>query len=360
MTDPYGWIYDFADQAHAEARFDKLQLIEILAQSESLSNENPDERLALCEQGRALAASLDESWWVATFNYWKSEILLYYKHDPEAALSVAAKLVVELRKPEFGAFPLRTGAHLNFVASYSKIDPIGYAAQIRAALNDADAWNPEDSSHGVYWQLKTRFLTAIGEPEAVEVAWQHFDFSCDFHATRDPISSHYIIYALVDLLIALNQFDPDAARAQTFELAALGEELSRRDKNERLNAIFTMWLAVGARFSGDERQGQRWYRLGLQKQASLSIPRNAVFGAALTFHEAGGEFEKSLQICDEAIEIARHHAHWFDVAWWQCKKIEILRELQQPYRQDAEKLREAAAKLPSKAHWEAKISGWES
>ncbi|HEX8465949.1 MAG TPA: hypothetical protein VF627_15150 [Abditibacterium sp.] len=358
MNDPYHWIYEFADRAMEENRPDKLHLIEILAQSESLSNELPDARLALCEQGRALAQSLDEPWWSATFDYWKSEILLYYKHDPEAALAVAAKLLVEMRKPQFAAFPHRLGVHLNFIAAYSKIDPIGYAPQIRAALDEAD-WNPDDSSHGVYWQLRTRFLTAIGDAEAVEVAWGHFHFACEYHAKHDSGSSHYIIYALLDLLIALHRFEPEAARAQTAELAEWGEELSRHDRNERLSAIFTMWRAVGARFSGDEPSAARFYRLAMKKQTALSPPRSAVFPAALAFHLDGDEMEKALQICDATAEIAQQHGHWFEMATHLAKKCEILRLVARDFAAEAIELRQVAAKLPSKAHWEAQLSHWE-
>lgn len=359
MNNEHQWIEDFYLKSLAQNRPDKLVLLDLTEQMEGGSKENPDERLALCERGLALATQLNEPWWNAFFGFWKCEVLLYQKHDPEAALRVAAALVIETRKPQFRAFPYRVAIHLNFIAAYLKIDPIGYAPQIRAALENAEMeWHQYPSFGLLYWQLRTRFLTALDNPEAVEVGWGHFGHACHFHAAQDTTSSHYVIYALVDLLNALQRFDPMAARRQVAELADLGEDLSRRDGNERLSAIFTMWRAVGARHAGNESEAQRFYRLARQKGAALSPPRNALFPAALAFHDAGGESELALAVCEEAIEVARTHGHWFDAASYGSRKCEILRDLNRPWQGEAASLREVAARLPSREHWEEKIRNW--
>ncbi len=359
MNNQYQWVEDFCRQALAENRFDKLVLLDLVEQMESLSRENPDERLALCERGHALAVQLAEPWWSAFFGFWKTEILLYEKHDPAAALRVAARLVVETRGPQFSAFPERIAIHLNFIAAYSKIDPIGHAPQIRAALENSEMeWHRYESFYLLYWQLRTRFMTALDNPEAVEIGWQHFGHACHYHATQASESSHYIIYALVDLLNALHRFDPTEARRQVAELAELGADLSRRDGNERLTAIFTMWRAVGARCAANESEARRFYRLAQQKQAALSPPRNAIFPAALVFHEAGGEDEKALTVCEEAVEVARTHEHWFDAAIYLSRKCEIMRGLNRPWEGETAPLREIAARLPSREHWEEKIREW--
>ncbi|MBW3634962.1 MAG: hypothetical protein KY445_00675 [Armatimonadetes bacterium] len=360
MNNEHEWVEDFYRQALAENRPDKLVLLDLTEQMESLSKENPDQRLALCERGHTLATQFNEPWWSAFFGFWKCEILLYQKHDPEAALRVAAALVVETRGAGFRAFPYRVAIHLNFIAAYFKIDPIGYAPQIRAALENSEMeWDQYPSFYLLYWQLRTRFLTALDNPEAVEIGWQHFGHACHYHATQDNGSSHYVIYALVDLLNALHRFDRTQARRQVVELAEMGADLSRRDANERLNAIFTMWRAVGARFSRNESEAKRFYRLAQQKQAALSPPRNATFPIALVFHEAGGEGELALAICDEAIEVARSRAHWFEAASYGSRKCEILRGLNRPWQSEAAPLREVAAHLPSQEYWEEKLRDWQ-
>lgn len=357
MKNPWQWIWEWTVQAQEDGDADKLRLPAFLELAESYSSEEPDARLALYERGRELAAQMQEPWWVVLFEYWKCETLLYYKHDPEAALQLAARLVVETRKPQYAALPERVGLSLNFIAAYSKIDPIGYQKPIRDAIEAGqEDWAIYEGYHQVYWQLRTRFLTAIGDPEALDVAWEHYQVSWQFHANTGDSSAHYVIYALADLLPAQWLFDREAARLQTAEMAELGLELSPLSQNDRLMAVFLMWSALGARFGGDETEAARFYRRAFEKQATLSVPRNAVYYAALAFHEAGSEWEKMLAMCEEAIEVAQAHQHHFETATLRFRKCEILQQLKRGWSDEGARLLQVAASLPSKSYWETRLS----
>jgi hypothetical protein len=357
MKNPWQWIWEWTMQAQEDGDFEKLRLPAFLEQAESYSSEEPDARLALYERGRELAAQMQEPWWVVLFEYWKCETLLYYKHDPEAALQLAARLVVETRKPQYAALPERVGLSLNFIAAYSKIDPIGYQKPIWDAIEAGqDDWAIYEGYHQVYWQLRTRFLTAIDNPEALDAAWDHYQVSWQFHANTGDSSAHYVIYALADLLPALWLFDRESARLQTAEMAELGRELSPLSDNDRLVAVFTMWSALGARFEGDEEEAARFYRRAFEKQANLSVPRNAIYFAALAFHEAGGEWDRMLAVCEEAIEVAIAHKLRFETATLRWRKCEILKRMGRGWDEEATRLRVTVASLPSKAHWEDRLA----
>jgi hypothetical protein len=355
MTSPYRWIWEFALRARFEDDSERLRLVEILEDSQSYPTENPDARLALYQQGKELAEKLQEPWWVVVFEYWTSETLLYYKHDPEGALKVAARMVIETRKPQYASQPERVGLSLNFIAAYSRIDPIGYESQIRGAIVAGEKdWNLFEGFYEVYWQLRTRFLSAIGDPEAVEVAWEHFRVGHNHQARHDP-TGHYVIYALADLLPALWQFDREEARQHTAELAELGQILSPLSDNARLETVFTMWRALGAHLEGQEQAAQAFYRRAFEKQNHLAPPRNAIFAAAICFHEEREEWDKVLELCEEAAQIAEAHSLRFESAVLRLKQCQVAHQIGRDVAEPALKLRAISSGLPSKNHWEKKI-----
>ncbi|HEX9998583.1 MAG TPA: hypothetical protein VGB45_15695 [Abditibacterium sp.] len=356
MKNPWQWITEFAISAGSRGDFERLRLVEILEEAQSYPNEDPDARLALYQTGRELAAQLIEPWWVVVFEYWKSETLLYYKADPEGALQIAAKMVVETRKPIYAAQPERVGLSLNFIAAYSKIDPIGYEKPIRDAIAAGEGdWATFAGFHEVFWQLRTRFLTSIGDEAALEAAWEHLRVSENYHAQQRDSSAHYVIYALADLLTALWRFDRETARALTGELAQVGCELAPWSENERLGALFTMWRAVGERLVENEAVAARLYKTAQRKQIHLAPPHNALFAPALIFHEIADEREKMLEICDAASKVANAHALRFEEASWLLQKCGILAGMGRDFGTDADNLRLATAVLPSKNYWEAQL-----
>jgi hypothetical protein len=354
MTEPYRWIWEFALHARHEGDADRLKLLEILEAAQSYSSEESDIRLALYRQGRDLARQLDEPWWIVLFEFWISETLLYYKHDPEGALKVSARMVVETRKPQYAAQPERVGLSLNFIAAYSRIDPIGYEARIREAIAAGENdWNLFESFYEVYWQLQTRFLTAVADPRAVEVAWEHLRVSFNHYARHDT-SGHYVIYALADLLPALWLYDTEQAREHTAGLAQLGQEMSPLSENDRLEALFTMWRALGSQLAGEE-EAMTFYKSAFTKQAALAAPRNVVFWPAIYFHLERGELTRVVQVCEEAALIAEEYNLHFEAATLRLKQCEIARDAGLQLNKYAAKLRQVSANLPSKSHWERKL-----
>ena len=361
MKNPWQWISEFAVLAASNGDYERLRLVEILEEAQSYPNENPDARLALYQIGRDLAAQLGEPWWIVVFEYWKSETLLYYKSDPEAALQIAAKMVVETRKPHYAAQPERVGLSLNFIAAYSKIDPIGFEIPIRDAITSGEGdWATFAGFHEVFWQLRTRFLTAIGDPAGLDAAWEHLRVAENYHAQQRDSSGHYILYALADLLTALWKFDRETAPVLTLELANVGIELAPWSQNERLAAIFTMWRAVGERIGGDEKRALASWKSAQNQQKILAPPQNSLFAPQFIWHEIAGENEAMMGICDAAIEVANHHDLRFESASWNLQKCRILAELGRELGVDASNLRAVAARLPSKKYWETLLLEWEA
>ena len=137
MNSFWQWMRDFHFRAVENGDFERMQLAILWERSVELSYERPDEKLAILEQAGALARKLNEPYWDMFFDHWKIEVLLYEKHQPAAALKLAARSAFEVRKPLYDAFAYRPQITLSLTACYLKLDPIGYEPMLREAFEYA-------------------------------------------------------------------------------------------------------------------------------------------------------------------------------------------------------------------------------
>ena len=341
---------DFHWQAVQHGDSQRMQLAILWERSVALSYERPDEKLSILDEAGALARRLNEPYWDLFFDHWKIEVLLYEKHQPAAALKLAARAAFEVRKPIYDAFAYRPQITLSLTACYLKTDPIGYEKPLREALEYARAQCEGDEELRPYFaQQWSRFLEAVGAPDAVEANWEHL------YAAYQSGTEHYVLFALVHLCSTLASYDSEAARAHIGEFAAVGLELCRAEARERETAIFIMWAALAARWDGDEKRARQLYHRAWDLQARLSSPHNAVDFAAQIFHADALEWADALRVTEREIGVLAAHELHFLEAKRRLKQIELLQHLGRETAGAAEALQIVAAKLKSRAHWESEL-----
>lgn len=320
------------------------------ARAESLPVEQHQEKFAIYEQGRALAAQLKESWWEMFFEHWKLETLLFLKQDAKSALDLAVRAALEVRKTKYDGLPQRVVLQLNLVSAYTHIDPIGYESKVREAFNYLRPLCDKNSSYRPYFaQQWALFLQAVDDADALEAAWHHLARASE---TR---SGHYILFALLNVCSALYQFKPDEARQQLAELAQNAEILGRDEARISSVATAQMWQAVAARFASDEDSAQKLYKRALATEKRASPPRTSVHFAAIAFHEISEDWEAAIRACNRGIRVFQAFEMDFREAEFRWKKCQLLQKNGRDWLQEAALLKIVAQKLPSKAHWEAKI-----
>lgn len=352
----WNWLQDFNDRAWENRDFARLQLFDHLFYGESVSHELPDEKYDAFERGRLHAVHLGEKWWEMVFEFWKIQTLLYKKQDPHAALKLAAKCVVETRKPLYDSFPQKAVIHLDMVACYIRIDPIGYRPQIEAALAEVEQECGPDSEDSRYFsQVKTRFLWAIESPKALEASWRYLQMA------EEDDSDHHLVFALTYLCGTLYEFDKQQALVLLKELSQRGIEVAKSENRDRLETNFWMWNAVARRV---DKQGEpaenligarKLYDFAWRQNLKLAKPQNAIFGAAKAYHEVAGELLEALRICQYAIRSIHGHDLDFETASWRWRKIELIREMRRDSSREEKRLRRLAQKMKSKDYWVAKI-----
>ena len=341
---------DFHFRAVENGDFERQQLAVLWESSVELSYERPDQKLAILDQAGALARRLKEPYWDLFFDHWKIETLLYEKHQPAAALKLAARAAFEVRKPIYDAFAYRPQITLSLTACYLKLDPIGYEDLLREAFEYARVQCQSDEELKPYFaQQWSRFLEAVGAPDAVEANWRHL------HAAYQSGTEHYVLFALVHLCSTLAAYDGRAARAYIGEFAQFGLELCRAEERDREAAMFTLWAALDARWAGDEKRAAQLYQRAYEMQKRLSSPHNAVDFAATIFHETAREWDEALRVVEAEIEVNRAHELKFLQAKRTLKQIELLRHLKRDTTPAIAQLRRVASGLKSRPYWESEL-----
>ena len=351
MTSFWQWMRDFHWRAVQNGDADRMQLAILWERSVELSYERPDQKLAILDQASQLAARLQEPYWVMFFDHWKIESLLYEKHQPAAALKLAVRAAFEVRKPIYDAFAYRPQITLSLTACYLKTDPIGYEKPLREAFEYAREQCRADAELRPYFaQQWSRFLEAVGAPDAVQANWEHL------YAAYESGTEHYVLFALVHLCSTLASYDLPAARAHIGEFAQLGLELCRIEERERETAVFTMFAALAARWDGDNRRARQLYERAWELQKRLSSPHNAVQFAGTLYHEEAGEWEEALRVVEDEIAVLQKHELTFLEAKRRLKQVELLKRLGRDTSGAAAQLRGVASGLKSREYWDAQLN----
>src|SRR4051794_34926010 len=104
-------VDEFESRARASGDRQRLRLAQIHPEAYHFRHTNPDQTLALFDEGRRLAVALAEPWWVLFYDHWYLETLIYYKDDYRHIIDRAVRAPLELRKPVHEQHPLRFFIH---------------------------------------------------------------------------------------------------------------------------------------------------------------------------------------------------------------------------------------------------------
>ena len=350
MSSSWDWIGQYTDDALQSGDAQKLRLCMMSVYAEQIPPSDPAGKLALFRQGVALAKQLQEPWWEMFYAHWEIETLLHKQARPQEALAVAARANVEIRKPIYDHFPQRCALQLNLVSCYLYLDPIGFQTQLREAFapleKECAQWSEFECYYAQQWG---HFLNDIEDEGALDAAWQYLQLA-QVSATAWDLKC-----ALTLLCLVLWRAHPDLAGQIGAEIAADCEVLSREENQFDDIAMMQMFQSVAARNAGDEAQAQQFYKRAWQTQKRAPAPRNDVHGAAIKFHEIGGEWERAIEVCDDEIEILVEHKLDFLEVKRRHKKCELMKQLNLPIESEIARARAAARELKSRGYWDAKF-----
>jgi hypothetical protein len=341
------WVDEFESRARADGDEQRLRLVHLHPEAYALRHANPDQMLVLCEEGRRLAVSLHEPWWVLFYEHWAIETHIYYKDDYRHILDRVVRATLECRKPAYDQHPLRFNIWCNLVAAYLCIDPRGYAGQVRRALDYLESLMPEEGEEK-YLLLARRqwFAWELDRLDESEALSQRLLALADADTDRHLALHHTVgVYAhLCRLAHRRSDWDRLAEHAVT------GEELARRRGARFELALFLLWQALAARHEGREEDARRQQRLATAQMARLGkSPDDAWFDALAAYHELGDSLAAALRTRDRQLELIRDKGQ-FD-SEWKCRlqRCRLLVKMGRPVDEEAAAAREAAGQLRDSA-----------
>jgi hypothetical protein len=299
---------------------------------------NPDAALDLFQKGRSLAQEMGESWWVAFFDMWMVDTLISFKRDYIAALDLAVKTVVEVRKPEYAHLPQRVCIHENLISAYTDIDPHGYAPVIEEALAYMQAEITSDSA--CCYCLRELKATLSCRMERYEDAERE---TAQYMAAADGSNSSHnkALARLTACPLAFRRTE----WVQLLDLARDGAKFATKIRPEhKWTAEFSIWEALALRHLKQEAAAVRAYQTGIGRAARIKTkPSEGYYDALCAYHEASGDLSAAVAVRDQQLHqaIAGGSPYYENLAY--LRRCDLLAQMGTLTEGDLDAARAAAA-----------------
>jgi hypothetical protein len=354
MTRLGDWIEATREEFQRRGDEEAVRMTCLYAEGYAYRESDPARALALFTEGRAIAARLGDAWWTLFYDERRAVALLHFKQDYRDVLELAVGCALQLRKPQFAHYPSRFGVHDNLIAAYLGIDPVGYAAPIREAL---DALRPEvpPGPGGERYLFLARERRFAGECDRLEEV-QGFALEMLALADADPDrhrAAHFGESAYLELCrVACRRGDCEGLAAN----AQAAEEMARRSGNECELAEALAWRALAARQAGDEGRARRFSRAAEARMARLRMPpTRGYFDALGEFYERGGAAAQALQLRDSELAAVGGKGRFADECRAHYERCRLLALVGRLTDADLGAARAAADKLRTPAAYREKL-----
>jgi hypothetical protein len=300
--DLWGWFNERREDFRRTGDRERMRLVTLHHEGFALQETNPDGSYEIFTEGRNLAKRLDEPWFVYFYDVWRVQALTSYRQDYRNVLELAVHCVLEGRKPAFEHHPWKLAASNHLIDCYLGIDSLGYAEQIREALDYLEeVIEPGPNSHRyVMTRHKRQFaLDREALDEARSLALEVLaltDADDEGHRSR-----WFALPCLLDLAwIAWRQGDWESVAGQVDQAEGLAP---RVDQSQAEMAEAQVWQAVLCRRAGEEEGARRYTRAAAGRMSRLRSPAGPRYYDVLSlFFELGGDLERVVKVRDRELE----------------------------------------------------------
>ncbi len=345
----WDWIHDFEAEALLRGDKDRLRLVRFHPEAYSLRHTDPDQMLALCEEGRRLASALNEPWWIVFYEHWAIETLIYYKDDYRQLLDRAVRLTLECRKPHLEQHPLLFHIWCNLVAAYLCVDPRGYAPAIREAMTCLEGLMPEEGEPKYLLLARQMWFTwELEQLDESEALAQRMLALADQEPDHHLALHHKVgIYAhLCRICLRRKNWPALADHAQT------GEELARRRGAAYERAAFLLWQALPLGHAGKKDEARRQRRLAESAVARLGKTRDdSWYDALCEYCVLEGDFPAAWQAREQQLEKMSGRGQLDSEARCRMERVRLLLRMGLPLEAELAEARQAARWLRQPEHY---------
>jgi hypothetical protein len=303
----------------------------------SLRESEPDMAIDILNQIRDEAIKSNQYHWRLLAEHWRVQVYISFKRDFVSASRFAIEAAVESRKPEYRNFREFVCVQNNLILVYEGIDPLGYADEIKEAIDlTIDQTNPQMSCH---YCLNHRLMDYhLNNGELYKARDQAAKFFAITHAQL-----HYRIQAYEKLCYFSRE---DKAWSDLLELSRRGQEAASKNNDESSFIALKAYETLALQELGMYKEAEDAYQLQKLHAAGLKmVLSDDYFDTLVAYHEAQGKLEA-------ALEIRKIHLEKFENAgrtYWEClarlDEIRLLRLLGRDIQAKSQTLRELAQQL---------------
>ncbi len=332
----YDWVHDFTRRARAAGDVERQRLWTLHCEAWDVEETEPGRALSLIEEGRTLAQTLGEAWWVVFFMHRRVLVLLHNARDYRVALNAAVRAVVEARKPIYNGCPQQLLIHIDLINVHIEVDAMGYRAAVEDALTFVSSQTDLYDDHLFEIQeLRITFELELEHWEkAHEAAQLYFDLvsqatlDLDFHMASAYAYLCFTTYHLKDW-------------GQLKEHAQNGEVYARRKNQRMLTLGLQMWQALSLHHEGKLDESKRLSRLAADQMARMA-DYSAAYAA---LREARGEWRDVLDSRDRQLANWKNQGCNSALARCHFERCRLLSEMGELSRADVDAARQAMQQL---------------
>src|SRR5579859_5964091 len=235
FVDLWGWFNALRRRADQQGDAERIRLFKLYERAREIRETDPKTALSFYTEARELAERLREPCLMLFFDYWRSEIYLYYLHDVVSGLDQSVKNSVEAQKPMYRLCPVLGRVYLTLATAQYMTDPLGNAEQIKQTLDylerkvalDQDTWRRIEDERAALAYTQNR----LEDSERLTLSYIS---RCEGNHFR--LRSGY--KRLCQLNYERRKFD------KALEYAQLGEEVARKANVLSDSVAFLAWQAL--------------------------------------------------------------------------------------------------------------------
>lgn len=337
MSDIWQWIYDRRYDALVQNDETRLQMVDLFWQMLEALEDNPELALQYGAQSRRIAELIGDKWFVQLINHWELQARYSYVGDYNGTLELATKSAVEVRLPDYQAFPQRVCIHEDLISAYAQQDPIGNRERVKQSLDYMEQEvDPSVECYRCLSILKLDFIRTTGTPDETLAAAR------SALAVVGDSTFHIAEIFLIMVEVAYEKRDWDHLVKWAVEAESNARDAER---DNRLAAIL-LWLATHAEKAGKRDHCEAFYHQAMHRANRYGAFIGQPYYMALTaYHETGGRLQEALTTQQTYLDLLVGKAKPFRE---NCTRLEIIRlktQLKQDTEEDVARLRETVKQL---------------
>lgn len=353
MSSSTDWFDEYEYHALKAGDHERARLGRLHRESYRFRETDPGQALALIAEGRRLAETLREPWWVLYYDQQRVHALLHFEQDFRDVLELAVRNTLEVRKVGFANFPRRQLIHIDLISAYSGIDPEGYEDGVTQAMDYLEKESePVSDERYLLLGSKRQFALDLDRvEEALELGRASLALAAEDH--EETRARHFLVFTFSGLCeIAFRQNDDEAL----LSAALAGEEMARKVGHQVELSGFHLWQALVARRAGREDVAVPLYRQAVTRLNRLEMPPDSSYrDAECAYHLAAGDVDFAVGVRDsEFAQIEGRGRFRYETAVL-VKRCELLAQLGTLSSADIEAARQSAARLKKPQAWLARL-----